>query len=93
MSYHYLALPNFHQKWVFVLTRPSIPLSLNQYRRKIGSFCDRLTSRNTELTISILSFAQNVSVYIILIVNTIFLLLLDQLSSCNIYFWNFMTLH
>ena len=41
---------------------------------------------------NILNFAENVSVYIILIVNNDFLMLLNQFSSCNItYLWNFMT--
>ena len=41
---------------------------------------------------NILNFAENVSVYIILIVNNDFLMLLDQFSSCNItYLWIFMT--
>ena len=38
------------------------------------------------------NFAKNTLVYIILIVNMIFLTFLDQFSSCNItYLWNFMT--
>ena len=71
-------------------------VSLNQHRGEIGSFYNRSTSQITELTISLfnilINFNENVLVYFILIVNMIFLTLLDQFSSCNIiYLWNFMT--
>ena len=53
------------------------------------------TSQTAELTISLfnilVNFTENVLVYIILIVNMIFLMLIDQCSSCNLYLWNFMT--
>ena len=72
-----------------------MPVSLNPYRGEIGSFYNRSTSQITELTISLfnilVNFTENVLVYFILIVNMIFLTLLDQFSSCNIiYLWNFM---
>ena len=52
--------------------------------------------QSTDLTISLInilvSFTKNVLVSFILIVNMIFLTLLDEFSSSNIiYFWNFMT--
>ena len=70
-----------------------MPISLNQYRGEIGSFYNRLTSQITEMTISLfnilVNFTKNVLDYIILLVNMIFLTLLDQFSSCNItYLWN-----
>ena len=73
-----------------------MPVSLNQYRGEIGSFYNRSTSQITDMTISLsnilVNFTKNVLVYIILLVNMIFLTLLDQFSSCNIiYLWNFMT--
>ena len=73
-----------------------MPVRLNQYRGEIGSFYNRSTSQITELTISLFNilviFTENVLIYFILIVNMIFLTLLDQFSSCNIiYLWNFMT--
>ena len=73
-----------------------MPVSLNQYRGEIGSFYDQSTSQITELTISLfnilVNFTENLSIYFILRVNMIFLMLLDQFSSCNIiYLWNFMT--
>ena len=72
-----------------------MPVSLNQYRGEIGSFYNRSTSQITDMTISLsnilVNFTKNVLVYIILLVNMIFLTLLDQFSSCNIiYLWNFM---
>ena len=71
-------------------------VSLNQYRGEIGSFYNRSTIQMTEMTISlfniIVNFIKNVLVYIILLLNMIFLTLPDQFSSCNIiYLWNFMT--
>ena len=71
-------------------------VSLNQYRGEIESFYNRSTSQITELTISLFNilvkFTDNVWIYFILIVNMIFLTLLDQFSSYNIiYLWNFMT--
>ena len=71
-------------------------VSLNQYCGEIRSFYNRLTNQITELTNSLFNilanFTDNVSVYIILIQNMVFLTFLDQLSSCNItYLWNFMT--
>ena len=73
-----------------------MPVSLNQYRGEIGSFYNRSTSQITDMTISLsnilVNFTKNVLVYIILLVNLVFLTLLDQFSSCNIiYLWNFMT--
>ena len=73
-----------------------MPVSLNQYCGEIGSFYNRSSSQITELTISLfnilVNFTENVLVYFILIVNMIFLTILDQFSSCNIiYLWNFMT--
>ena len=73
-----------------------MPVSLNQYRGEIGRFYNRLTSQITELAISLFNilanFTKNVWVYIILMVNMIFLTLVDQLSTWNIiYLWNFMT--
>ena len=70
-----------------------MPVSLNQYRGETGSFYNRSTSQITELTISLfnilVTFTENVLIYFILIVNMIFLTLLDQFSSCNIiYLWN-----
>ena len=65
-----------------------MPVSLNQYRGEIGGFYNRSTSQITELTISLfnilVNFPENSLVYIILIVNMIFLTLLDQSSSFNI---------
>ena len=65
-----------------------MPTILNQYRGEIGSFYDQSTSQITEMTISLfailVNFTKNVLVYIILIVNMIFLTLLDQFSSFNI---------
>ena len=74
----------------------SIPVSLNQYRGEIGSFYTRSASQITDMTIALssilVSFTKNVLVYIILLVNPVFLTLLDEFSSCNIiYLWNFMT--
>ena len=85
----------FLQKRIFLLLIPSIPVSLNQYRGEIESFYNRSTSQITALTISLfnvlVNFLENVLVYIILIVNMIFLTLLNQFSSCCIiYLWNFM---
>ena len=73
-----------------------MPVSLNQYRGEIRSFYNRSTSQITDMTISLfnilVNFTKNVLVYIILLVNLVFLTLLDQFSSCNIiYLWNFMT--
>ena len=84
------------KKKVFLLTILSRPVSLNQCRWEIESFHNRSTRPITDLTISFfnifVNFAKNVLVYIILIVNMIFLTPLDQFSSCNIiYLWNFMT--
>ena len=86
----------FSSKKVFRLTTSSMLVSFNQYCGEIGSFYNWLTSQITELTISlfkiIVCFTENLSVNFILIVNTIFLTLLDQFSTCNvIYLWNFMT--
>ena len=86
----------FSSKKVFRLTTSSMLVSLNQYRGEIGSFYNWLTSQITELTISlfkiIVCFTENVSVNVILIVNTIFLTLPDQFSTCNVmYLSNFMT--
>ena len=71
-------------------------VSLSQYHGEIGSFYNQSTSQITDMTISLsnilVNFTKNVLVYIILLVNMIFLTLLDQFSSCNIiYLWNFMT--
>ena len=73
-----------------------MPVNLSQYRGEIGNFYNRSTSQITELTISLfnilVNFTENVLIYFILIVNMIFLTLLDQFSSCNIiYLRNFMT--
>ena len=73
-----------------------MPVSLNQYCGEIGSFYNRSTSQVTELTISLfnllVNFIENVLIYLILIVNMIFLTLQDQFSPCNIiYLWNFTT--
>ena len=73
-----------------------MPVCLSQYRGEFGNFYNRSTSQITELIISLfnilVNFTENVLVYFILIVNMIFLTLLDQFSSCNIiYLWNFMT--
>ena len=73
-----------------------MPVSLNQYRGEIRSFYNRSTSQITDMTISLfnilVNFTKNVLVYIILLVNLVFLTLLDQFLSCNIiYLWNFMT--
>ena len=73
-----------------------MPVSLNQYRGEIGSFYNRSASQITELTVSLfnilVNFTKNVLDCIILLLNMIFLTLLDQFSSCNItYLWNFMT--
>ena len=86
----------FSQNRFFLLTILSMPVSLNQYSGEIGSFYNRSTSQITDMTISLsnilVNFTKNVLVYIILLVNMIFLTLLDQFSSCNIiYLWNFMT--
>ena len=86
----------FSSKRVFLLTILSMPVSSNQYRGEIGSFSNWSTSQITEMTISLfnilMNFTKNALVYIILLVNMIFLTLLDQFSSCNIiYLWNFMT--
>ena len=86
----------FSSKRVFLLTILSMPVSSNQYRGEIGSFSNWSTSQITEMTISLfnilMNFTKNALVYIILLVNMIFLTLVDQFSSCNIiYLWNFMT--
>ena len=72
-----------------------MPVSLNQYRGEIGSFYNRSTSQITDMTISffniLVNFTKNILVYIILLVNMVFLTLHDQFLSCNIlYLWNFM---
>ena len=89
------ALLNFLQKRVFLITIIEILVSLNQYCGEIGSFYNRSASQITKLTsflfYILVSFTKNVFIYIILIVNMMFLTLLDQFSSCNIiYVWNFM---
>ena len=65
-----------------------MPVSLNQYHGEIGSFYNQSTNQITEMTISLfnilVNFTENVLVHIILIVNMIFLMLLDQFSSSNI---------
>ena len=71
-------------------------VSLNQYCGEIGSFYNRSTSQITNMTISLfnilVNFTKNVLVYMIVLVNLVFLMLLDQFSSCKIiYLWNFMT--
>ena len=71
-----------------------MPISLNQFLGEIRGFSNRSTSQIIDLSISLFSifvnFTENVLVY--MIVNMIFLTLLDQFSSCNIiYLWNFMT--
>ena len=80
---------------VNMLFLPSMPVSLNQYHGEIGSFYNRSSSQITELAISLfnilVNFTGNVLIYFILIVNMIFFTLLDQISSCNIYLWNFVT--
>ena len=86
----------FSSKKGFPLTTPSMPVSLNQYRGENGSFNNRSPSQITGLTISLfnilVNFTKNVLACIILIVNTMFLTLLDQFSSCNItYLRDFMT--
>ena len=63
---------------------------------KNWKFYNRSIIQITDLTISLfnilVSFTKNVLVSFILIVNMIFLTLLDEFSSSNIiYFWNFMT--
>ena len=73
-----------------------MPVSLSQYRGEIGSFYNRSTSQITDMTISLfnilVNFTKNVLVYMIVLVNLVFLMLLDQFSSCKIiYLWNFMT--
>ena len=71
-----------------------MPVSLNQYRGEIGSFYIRSISQIIDISLSniLVNFTKNVLVYIILLVNLVFLTLLDQFSSCNIiYLWNFMT--
>ena len=83
-------------KNLLLLTILSMPVSLNQYRGEIGSFYNRSASQITELTVSLfnilVNFTKNVLDCIILLLNMIFLTLLDQFSSCNItYLWNFMT--
>ena len=83
------------KKGCFFLIIPSIPVSLNQYCGEIGSFYNQSSSQITELPISLfnilVNFPKNVLVYVILIVNMIFSMLLDQFSSCNIIcLWNFM---
>ena len=54
-----------------------MPVSLNQYRGEIGSFYNRSTSQITDMTISLsnilLNFTKNVLVYIILLVDLLFL--------------------
>ena len=65
-----------------------MPVSLNQYREEIGSFYNRSTSQITELIIFLfnilVTFTKNVLVYIILMVNVIFLTLRDQFSYSNV---------
>ena len=67
-----------------------MPVSLNQYREEIGSFYNRSTSQITELIIFLfnilVTFTKNVLVYIILIVNMIFLMLRDHFSYSNIIY-------
>ena len=70
-----------------------MPVSLNQYRGEIGSFYIRSISQIIDISLSniLVNFTKNVLVYIILLVNLVFLTLLDQFSSCNIiYLRNFM---
>ena len=68
-----------------------MPVSLNQYRRETGSFYNQSTrsSQIKKLTISLfnisVTFTENVLVYIIFIVNMLFLTLLDQFSSLTLY--------
>ena len=66
-----------------------MPVSLTQCRGEIGSFYNQSTSQITELTISLfnilVNFTENVSIYFILMVNMIFLTLLDQFSSLYTY--------
>ena len=58
-----------------------MPVSLNQYRGEIGSFYNRSTSQITDMTISLsnilVNFTKNVLVYIILLVNLVFLTLIN----------------
>ena len=71
-----------------------MPVSLNQYCGEIGSFYIRSNIQITDISLSniLVNFTKNVLVYIILLVNLVFLTLLDQFLSCNIiYLWNFMT--
>ena len=78
---------------IFLLTILSMPVSLNQYRGEIGSFYIRSISQIIDISLSniLVNFTKNVLVYIILLVNLVFLTLLDQFSSCNIiYLRNFM---
>ena len=67
-----------------------MPVSLNQYREEIGSFYNRSTSQITELIIFLfnilVTFTKNVLVYIILMVNVIFLTLRDQFSYSNVIY-------
>ena len=94
-NYCEYALLNFLQKRVFLITIFEILVSLNQHHGEIGIFYNRLASQITKLTsflfYILLNFTKNVLIYSILIVNMMFLTLLDQFSSCNIiYVWNFM---
>ena len=67
-----------------------MPVSLNQCREEIGSFYNRSTSQITELIIFLfnilVTFTKNVLVYIILMVNVIFLTLRDQFSYSNVIY-------
>ena len=62
----------FSSKKGFLLTIPSMPVSLTQCRGEIGSFYNQSTSQITELTISLfnilVNFTENVSIYFILMV-------------------------
>ena len=75
----------FSSKMVFLLNILSITF------RSFGSFYNRSSNQITEMTISLfnllVNFTKNVLVYTILLVNMIFLTLLDRFSSL----WNFMT--
>ena len=94
-NYCEYALLNFLQKRVFLITIFEILVSLNQHHGEIGIFYNRLASQITKLTsflfYILVNFTKNVLIYSILIVNMMFLTLLDQFSSSNIiYVWNFM---